>query len=170
MVNVLIKTDKFNTGMIWIYGSSAQTPQSTIAIPTHHQINDALTGLSHKTASHFAIQQADQIPRRHASARQRFCTRAIKMSGPQPASIWSAPELTAGDRFVVRWWGGWKGRYAGNDDKPQGGMAMLPLKRKRLLVGKGKFTVSFDGAALYGAALIVIISVKFQILAVSRCA
>jgi hypothetical protein len=44
----------------------------------------------------------------------------------------------------------------------------MPLKRKRLLVGKGKFTVSFDGAALYGAALIVIISVKFQILAVSR--
>jgi imidazole glycerol phosphate synthase subunit HisF len=38
----------------------------------------------------------------------------------------------------------------------------MPLKRKRLLVGKGKFTVSFDGAALYGAALIVIISVKFK--------
>ena len=39
-----------------------------------------------------------------------------------------------------------KGRYAGSDDKPQGGMAMPP-KRKRLLVGKGKFTVSFDGAS-----------------------
>ena len=60
------------------------------------------------------------------------------------------------------------GATAGSDDKPQGGMAMLPPKRKRLLVGKGKFTVSFDGAALYGAALIVIISVKFQIFAVSR--
>ena len=59
------------------------------------------------------------------------------------------------------------GATAGSDDKPQGAW-QCPLKRKRLLVGKGKFTVSFDGAALYGAALIVIISVKFQILAVSR--
>ena len=167
MVNVLIKTDKFNTGMIWIYGSSAQTPQSTIAIPTDHQINDALTGLSHKTARHFAIQQAAQITHKYASARQRFCTRAIKVPGLQPASIWSAPGLTSGDGFVIRGSGGWKGRYAGSDDKPQGAWH-CPLKRKRLLVGKGKFTVSFDGAALYGAALIVIISVKFQILAVSR--
>ena len=107
------------------------------------------------------------------------------MSGPQPASIWSAPELTAG---IGLWFGGQVvegqefrqfgmlqcgnrygscGTTAGSDDKPQGAW-QCPLKRKRLLVGKGKFTVSFDGAALYGAALIVIISVKFQILAVSR--
>jgi hypothetical protein len=75
---------------------------SATAIPTDHQINDALTGLSHKTASHFAIQQADQITHKYASARQQFCTRAIKVSGLQPASIWSAPGLTAGDGFVIR--------------------------------------------------------------------
>ena len=79
---------------------------SATAIPTDHQINDALTGLSHKTASHFAIQQADQITHKYASARQQFCTRAIKVSGPQPASIWSAPGLTSGGWVcdsVVRW-------------------------------------------------------------------
>ena len=88
--------------------------ESATAIPTDHQINDALTGLSHKTASHFAIQQADQITHKYASTRQQFCTRAIKMSGPQPASIWSAPGLTSGGWVcdsVVRWL---RGRNSGS--------------------------------------------------------
>ena len=80
---------------------------SATAIPTDHQINDALTGLSHKTASHFAIQQTDQITHKYASTRQQFCTRAIMVPGLQPASIWSAPGLTAaGDGFVIRGAGG----------------------------------------------------------------
>ena len=87
---------------------------SATAIPTDHQINDTLTGWSHKTARHFAIQQADQITHKYASTRQQFCTRAIMMPGLQPASIWSAPGLTAGDGFVIRGSGGWKGRYAGS--------------------------------------------------------
>ena len=71
--------------------------------------------------------------------------------------------LQCGNRY------GSRGATAGSDDKPQGAW-QCPLKRKRLLVGKGELGLGFNGAALYGAALIVIISVKFQILAVSRCA